>query len=170
QQPCLGFYLAVLLLAACSGSKPAGSSEGAASTPTAPATSVSMNKDDYPVFPDADAGADPSVPAEQGGKGFKGDGWETNTNFALQGDPHALKGGVLRDHIPDFPGTLRMYGPESNSQFNGGATSLLYESLLGVDPNTLQFIPAVATHWQTSPDKMTFRFRLNPNARFSDGT
>src|SRR5215813_2887154 len=108
-KPCAGLYLAVLLLAACSGSKPSGSSEGAASTPTAPATPVSMNKDDYPVFPDADAGADPSVPAEQGGKGFKGEGWETNTQFALQADPHALKGGVLRDFLVDFPGTLRMY-------------------------------------------------------------
>ena len=112
----------------------------------------------------------PSVPAEQGGKGFKGEGWETNTNFVLQGDPHAVKGGVLRYFLPDFPGTLRMYGPESNSQFNGNVSSLLYETLLGIDPNTLEFIPALATHWQTSPDKMTFRFRLNPNARFSDGT
>jgi microcin C transport system substrate-binding protein len=164
-------FLAVLLTAAgCGGSKPAGPSEQAVSTPTAPTTPVSMNKDDYPVFPDADAGADPAIPAEQGGKGFKGEGWETNTNFGLQGDPHALKGGVLRDHIEDFPGTLRMYGPESNSQFNGGITSLLYETLLGIDPNTLQYIPSLATHWQTSADKLTFRFRINPNARFSDGT
>src|SRR5215510_10231961 len=111
-KPYTVLYLAVFLLAACSGSKPAGSSEQPASMPTAPTTPVSMNKDDYPVFPDADAGADPSVPAEQGGKGFKGEGWETNTNFALQGDPRALKGGLLRDHIEDFPGTLRMYGPE----------------------------------------------------------
>jgi microcin C transport system substrate-binding protein len=164
------FYLAVFLLAACSSSKPAGDSEQSASTPTAPATPVSLNKDDYPVFPDADAGADLSVPADQGGKGFKGDGWETNTNFVLQGDPRALKGGVLRDFVPDFPGTLRVYGPESNSQFNGGVTSLLYESLLGIDPNTLDYIPGLATHWQISADKMTFRFRINPNARFSDNT
>ena len=31
-------------------------------------------------------------------------------------------------------------------------------------------MPALATHWQISPDKMTFRFRIDPNARFSDGT
>ena len=54
-----------------------------------------MNKDDYPVFPDADAGADPAVPADQGGKGFTGEGWETNTTFDLIGDPHAVKGGTL---------------------------------------------------------------------------
>lgn len=163
-------FVAVLLTAAgCGGSKPAGNSGETVSTPAAPSTSVSMNKDDYPVFPDADAGADPAVPSEQGGKGFKGEGWETNTSFALQGDPHALKGGVLRDHLEDFPGTLRVFGPESNSQFNYGTTSMLYDSLLGVDPNTLEFLPALATHWQTLPDKLTFRFRINPNARFSDG-
>ena len=65
---------------------------------------MSLNKADYPVFPDADAGADPSVPAEQGGKGFTGKGWETNTDFDLIGDPHAVKGGVLREWtIPIFP-------------------------------------------------------------------
>src|SRR5438874_1167917 len=133
----------ILALAGCHGSGPSGSSERPATAPTAPTTPVSMNKDDYPVFPDADAGADPSVPAEQGGKGFKGEGWETNTSFALQGDPHALKGGVLRDHLEDFPGTLRVFGPESNSQFNYGTTSMLYETLLGVDPNTLEFLPAL---------------------------
>ena len=46
-----------------------------------------MDKNAYPVFPDADSGADPAVPAEQGGRGFTGEGWETNTDFALIGDP-----------------------------------------------------------------------------------
>ena len=39
-----------------------------------------------------------------------------------------------------------------------------------VHPATLRYIPSVATHWQISPDKLTYRFRINPNARFSDGT
>jgi microcin C transport system substrate-binding protein len=142
------------------------------SSSTSPVTRsgpVSMNKADYPVFPDADAGADPAVSAEQGGKGFTGKGWETNTDFDLIGDPRAYKGGVFRDYVPDFPGTLRMVGPESNSQFNYGITAMAYETLLGVHPTTLEFIPGLATHWQISPDKMTYRFRIDPNARFSDG-
>src|SRR5438477_9029852 len=126
-KPYLILFVALLLISGCSGGSKLGGSSEQVSSPVASTAPVSMNKDDYPVFPDADAGADPAVPAQQGGKGFKGGGWETNTSFALQGDPHALKGGVLRDHIEDFPGTLRMYGPESNSQFNGGVTSLLYE-------------------------------------------
>jgi microcin C transport system substrate-binding protein len=130
---------------------------------------VSTNKDDYPVFPDADAGADATVPADQGGKGFTGEGWETNVDFELIGDPHALKGGIFRDHLQDYPGTLRLEGPESNSFFNYNVTTMAYESLLGLHPTTLEYIPSLATHWQISDDKMTFRFRLNPNARFSDG-
>jgi microcin C transport system substrate-binding protein len=141
------------------------------STPVAHTGPVSLNKADYPVFPDADAGADPAVPAEQGGKGFTGKGWKTNTDFDLIGDPHAVKGGIFRDFIPDFPGTLRIAGPESNSYFNLSITeSLVYETLLGIHPTTLDYIPGLATHWQISPDKMTYRFRINPNARFSDGT
>jgi len=164
--------LALALTISCSrGSQPSSApeSESGVSEPRAPSTPVSTNKNDYPVFPDADAGADPSVPAEQGGKGFTGKGWETNTDFDFIGDPHALKGGLLRDHLADFPGTLRMEGPESNSAFNYGVVALAYESLLSIHPTTLDYIPALATHWQISPDKMTYRFRINPNARFSDG-
>lgn len=163
----LSVFSLLLLASACSSPKP--SIESSDSIPAARTTPVSMNKDDYPVFPDADSGADPSVPAEQGGKGFKGEGWETNTNFDLVGDPHAVKGGLLRDYIPDFPGTLRMEGPEWNTQLNYEIVSTVYEGLLNVHPTSLEFIPALATHWQISPDKLTFRFRLNPNARFSDG-
>jgi len=129
-----------------------------------------MNKDDYPVFPDADAGADAAVSAEQGGKGFTGQGWETNTSFELMGDPRAAKGGMLRDALEDFPGTLRIDGPEYNSLFNYGVTNMVYERLLDIDTTTMNFITQLATHWQISPDKMTYRFRINPNARFSDGT
>src|SRR5216683_8311129 len=108
--------LFLILISGCGGSKPANASP--VSAPTARTTPVSLNKDDYPVFPDADSGADPSVPAEQGGKGFKGEGWETNTNFDLIGDPRAVKGGLLRTYIGSFPGTLRMAGPEWNTSAN----------------------------------------------------
>ena len=62
-----------------------------------------------------------------------------------------------------------MAGPEV-SYFAYSVSSLSYESLLNVHPTTLEYMPALATHWQISPDKMTYRFRINPNARFSDGT
>jgi microcin C transport system substrate-binding protein len=160
--------LVSLGLASCGG----GSSKEK-STPAGASASnngASLNKNDYPVFPDPDAGADPAVPAEQGGKGFKGEGWETNTDFDLIGDPRAVKGGLYRDAILDSPGTLRMAGPEANTQTNAVIMGMAYETLLTLHPTTLQYIPVIATHWQISPDKQTFRFRINPNARFSDGT
>jgi microcin C transport system substrate-binding protein len=168
----LSVALAVAMTAACSKSPAPEQNSGpaASNVPSAPSAPVSTNKNDYPVFPDADAGADPAVPADQGGKGFTGKGWETNTDFDLIGDPHAVKGGVLHDFFLDFPGTLRMEGPESNSYFNYTVTTMAYESLLGIHPTSLAYIPNLATHWKISPDKMTFWFRINPNARFSDGT
>jgi microcin C transport system substrate-binding protein len=48
-------------------------------------------------------------------------------------------------------------------------SGLVYESLLGLHPTTLEYIPVLATHWQISPDQMTLRFRIDPNARFNDG-
>lgn len=130
---------------------------------------VAMDKDAYPVFPNADSGADPAVPAEQGGRGFTGEGWETNTDYDLIGDPRAVKGGVFREYQLDFPTTLRLNGPEANTVLNSMIGSMVYETLLGLHPTTLDYIPALATHWQVSPDRMTYRFRLDPNARFSDG-
>ena len=141
-----------------------GSAPAASSTPAA-----AVDKNAYPVFPDADAGADPAVPADQGGKGFTGQGWDTNTNYELIGDPRAVKGGVLREFVPDFPGTLRTEGPESNTALNYMIGPMVYEALLSVHPTTLDFMPVLATHWQVSPDKVTYRFRINPNARWSDG-
>ena len=131
---------------------------------------VAMDKSAYPVFPDADSGADPTVPAEQGGRGFTGEGWETNVDYDLIGDPRAVKGGTLRQStMSDFPSTLRYYGPNVTA-WNQMLQGMVYETLLGLHPTTLDWMPALATHWQVSEDKQNFRFRLDPNARFSDGT
>ena len=150
-----------LVLVSCSGGDQTPGTGGQPGSTTSN-NNASLNKEDYPVFPDADAGADPAVPPEQGGKGFKGEGWETNTSFDMIGDPRAVKGGTLQNYLPDFPGTLRIDGPENNSFFNYGVTNMVYEPLLSIDTNTLNYIPSLATHWQVSADKMTYRFRLNP--------
>ena len=78
-KPWLCCSFAFLLLAGCGGSGTSdapGTDSYGSSNPNA-----SLDKNAYPVFPDADAGADPSVSAELGGKGFTGEGWETNTAF-----------------------------------------------------------------------------------------
>jgi microcin C transport system substrate-binding protein len=166
----LSFIIALTLasLAGCSGSNP-GPSSTSGSGSTAQPSNVSLDKKDYPVFINPDAGADPSVSAEQGGKGFTGEGWQTNTDFDLIGDPRAIKGGLFREYQAYFPGTLRVYGPESNVAAFAMVSSLTYEQLLSIHPSTLEYIPALATHWQISPDKLTYRYRIDPNAKFSDG-
>ena len=87
--------LALVIVAGC-GQRSEPQTNSASESGSAPSGPVSVNKADYPVFPNADAGADSSVPAEQGGKGFTGKGWETNTDFELIGDPRAVKGGTVR--------------------------------------------------------------------------
>ncbi len=160
--------VALLVVAGCSYSTEQG--DGITPDLRVPEGNVSFDKNDYPVFPDPDAGADPSVSAEEGGAGFTGEGWETNVDFDLIGDPRAVKGGTLTNDIPGFPGTLRTEGPESNSSFNYFAATVIYETLLGLDPTTFDYMPGLATHWQISEDNMDYRFRIDPNARFSDGT
>lgn len=157
-----------MLTSACGGGS-APAAPGSSSAPSASNAGASFDKNAYPVFPNADAGADPSVSAEQGGKGFKGEGWETNTDFGLIGDPRAVKGGTYRDHILNFPGTLRVEGPESNTALNYMFKPMVYESLLNLHPTTLDYIPALASHWQIASDQMTYRFRIDPNARWADG-
>ena len=159
----------VTVSAACGGGPDASRTGTAPTTGGTAVADVAMDKDAYPVFPNADAGADPEVSAEDGGAGFTGEGWETNTDFDLIGDPRAIKGGSISHDGSDFPGTLRVYGPDTTT-FNTFLHDLVYDHLLGMHPTTQEFIPALATHWQVSDDLSLYRFRLNPNARFSDGT
>jgi hypothetical protein len=66
------------LTAACGGGNPERPNSGA--TPATNGAPAASNRNAYQVFPNADQGADPAVPAEPGGRGFTGEGWETNTD------------------------------------------------------------------------------------------
>lgn len=118
---------------------------------------------------DAKAG-DPSVSAELGGPGFTGDGWSTAKEMYQLGDPKAPQGGSLRTTMTDWPATLRLNGENSNTQVNYTVSTLMGEALLSLDPVTMDFVPAIASHWQISDDRSTYRFRIDPRATFSDGS
>ena len=156
-------------LTACGGGAEQSNQQTPSTTATQPTAAASTDKNAYPVLLNADEGADSAVSADQGGQGFTGEGWETNTSFDLVGDPRAVKGGLLKEYVLDFPGTLRTEGPESNSALNYMIGPMVYESLLTIHPTTLDYMPVLATHWQVSADKSTYRFRINPNARWADG-
>lgn len=109
-----------------------------------------------------------------GGFGFESiaqdQGWSTNLSPNISGDVNAVKGDTLR-FLADmvFPNTLRAFGKETRSQFNSALESLIYEPLLTFDSETFKLEPALATHWKVESDSLTFLFRIDPRARFSDG-
>jgi microcin C transport system substrate-binding protein len=121
---------------------------------------------------------DPAVPARLGGPGFPapagpattGRGWQTRLDVTAVADPTAPQGGEVVLPVFDWPATLRVYGENNQQAFNHELAPLLYETLLDLDPATLAPVPRLATHWEISEDGRTFRFRLNPAARFSDGS
>lgn len=120
---------------------------------------------------------DTETPAEEGGYGFEkvADemGYQTyapsEDEAYFFGDPRAVKGGTLRHITSRFPATMRTEGQHANYQENNTIDGLCYEGLLGIHPVTLEFMPELASHWKISDDKMKFWFRINPDARFSDG-
>lgn len=112
---------------------------------------------------------DPTVSADLGGPGFTGDGWSTRIESYALGNPDAPQGGAMTLDLQDWPPTLRQAGPQWQTSFNYFAEPLLYMSLVDLDPVTLEFVPSLATHWWISPDGRTFRFRINPEAKWSDG-
>ena len=130
-------------------------------TKTIPKSSVPTAKVEFPE-------GDPSVSAEDGGPGFTGEGWETATPGPL-GSPDAIPGGFLKTNIPMWPDNLRTLGTGSNTYLNSIVESLCYEPLVTMHPTTLEFVPALASHWWISEDKMTFRYRIDPRAHWSDG-
>ncbi len=117
---------------------------------------------------DSQAG-DKSVSAEDGGPGFTGEGWTTNMTFPALGSPDAIRGGTIHTDIDDWPATLRLQGKDYNTSFSGRAVDLSQEALLALHPQTQDFIPLIATHWKISEDQGTYTFRINPEARWSDG-
>jgi microcin C transport system substrate-binding protein len=143
----------------------------ATSQTTAPTSAQSAQSVAIPSCPCSydPAAGDKSVPPELGGPGFTGEGWQTATEIPAMGRLDAPKGGMATQVLYDWPATLRQAGSGWNDYFNYMVNSMSYESLLQVHPVTLEFIPGLATHWQISDDKMTYRFRINPKARWSDG-
>jgi len=117
--------------------------------------------------------------AEQGGYGFeklaKSLGyesyiWSEDVDGTYFGDPKAKKGGTLNYIHSLFPRTMRVIGQNSSQVLNSRTImALCYESLLSQHPTTLEFVPSLASHWSISDDKMVFKFRINPDARWWDG-
>ena len=122
---------------------------------------------------------DTQTKPEEGGYGFEQIAedmgyttykWNESVDKTFFGDPKASKGGTLNYIHSLFPRTMRVLGQNSSQVLNSRTIlALCYQGLLRQHPTTLEFIPALASHWKISDDKMTFEFRINPDARWWDG-
>ena len=101
---------------------------------------------------------------------FNPAGWSTNNNFPLIGSPEAKKGGAMRFFWRNYPATLRTAGPNANFFTTLEIQRVVYESLIDLHPSTNNYIPRLADFWRISKDKRKFSFRINPKARWADGT
>jgi microcin C transport system substrate-binding protein len=85
----------------------------------------------------------------------------------MRGDPAAVRGGVLTLHTPEFPESFNSF---INNEIDvDQVTSLVYDTLLDLNPDNLEFEPLIASSWKISPDKKTFTFTIDPRAKWSDG-
>ncbi len=170
-------------VAACDGAQGPPRADGESAAQAAPATqpraALDEQRDALPRPDDVDIptvryawdpqAGDPDVPAELGGPGFSGEGWETRLDFLALGSSEAVRGGTITMHLPDWPATLRLCGQNYNTTFNVRAADLCFERLLLLHPITMEYVPHLATHWQIADDGLTYRFRINPEARWNDG-
>ncbi len=95
--------------------------------------------------------------------------WEDGMAEPEIGDEHAKKGGTFTDAIPSFPATLRVLGENSNGSFRGYQYDDIEMGLISLHPDTGRVIPSIAKQWAVTADNRTVYFRIDPDARFSDG-
>lgn len=95
--------------------------------------------------------------------------WKDGSEQKEFADPRAVRGGVLRQFMASTPPTLRRVGPNANNGFRGELYDNNDFGLLAGHPNTDEAIPALAISWAMSADGLTAYFRLDPNAKFTDG-
>ncbi len=96
--------------------------------------------------------------------------WQTNNDDPLIGSTEAIRGGAFNFFMGSYPLTFRLMGPNSNDAFAGwNRTFTMNFGLVMQHPVTDNFIPLMATHWSIQDDQRTIYFRLDPDARFSDG-
>lgn len=81
--------------------------------------------------------------------------------------PDAVPGGALVFAASQSPKSLNPY--LDNNTFSQQIFDSFYETLLGTDPLTADFVPNLASQWSVADDKRTFTFHLDPAARWSDG-
>ena len=95
--------------------------------------------------------------------------WITNVESVILGDKDAQKGGTLNFGCFGYPATLRNYGQSASYLLNATFRSLVYESLLKIDPVSLEYLPSLADKWCITTDKKTYFYHIDTSAKWQDG-
>lgn len=82
-------------------------------------------------------------------------------------DPNARKGGTIRFNGSQPPKSFNAY--VDNNSYTKMTFDLMYENLIGVDSQTLEFCPALARRWAVSEDGNEYVFEIDERAYWSDG-
>src|SRR6185295_134267 len=96
--------------------------------------------------------------------------WETDNDEPLIGSDKAIRGGTLNLSMPSYPLTFRIMGPNTNDFFAAWNYQFTVAfTLVTMHPATDKFIPMLATHWSVQKDQKTVYYKLDPDAKWSDG-
>lgn len=96
---------------------------------------------------------------------FPADGWRDTPDPIAS--PHAKKGGTLRFNGSQPPKSLNAY--IDTNTYTSMMFSLMYESLVSTDTETMDFVPMIAKRWSISDDGREFVFIIDERAKWSDG-
>jgi microcin C transport system substrate-binding protein len=80
----------------------------------------------------------------------------------------ARAGGEISVFAGQYPKSLNYY--LDNNVLSADVFSTMFETLLTMNPVTLEYEPGLAVRWSISEDKKTYTFHIDPTARWSDGT
>lgn len=95
--------------------------------------------------------------------------WEDGSNLPTFADPAAKRGGTQYSAIESWPPTLRVVGPDSNNSFRQFLLDDNGIELLKRHPNAPGYMPGLAKTWAVAADRQTVYFKIDPDARWSDG-
>jgi len=96
--------------------------------------------------------------------------WQQGLDQPLIGDERATKGGTVNLLAYDsFPATLCAFGPNANTMFRAKLYDEIEMGAVTLHPVTKRTIPQLAEAWAVGADGRSVFFKLNPQARYSDG-
>ena len=96
---------------------------------------------------------------------FPAEGWQDKCDPSAS--PRAKTGGSIRFNGAQWPKSFNAY--VDNNSYTRMTFDLMYENLLTIDSDSLEFEPGLARRWSVSGDGREFVFVLDERARWSDG-